>query len=218
MTISPEDPLRLRAKTYEAIRNLLISGQCEKGLQLTEAKLAVQLGVSRTPVREALMRLSDEGLIETRVNGTRVVADLRSKMIEVLHIRTRLEPFGVGLAAHRVTGEDLEALWEIQRRIEALDEDWASNCEELLELNRSFHRQIIAHCGNASLIEVLDRLSPFSVLPRTLTLYSDEERRTSFSEHRSLLDHLWKRDMEGAELQARLHLIRGIKAFENAFG
>lgn len=214
----PTEASQLRERTYEELQRLLLSGEFPVGTPLTEMKLADRLGVSRTPVREALTRLADDGLVDTRPSGTRVVADLGKKVAEVLQIRVQLEPFAAGLAANRVNTDDLNALGEIQDRIEMLMKDWDSHVEELLRLNRQFHRQIVGHCGNASLVDVLDRLSPFAVFPRTLTLYTEAQRIQAFAEHRDILDALWKRDPAGAEAITRTHLMRGATAIRKAIG
>lgn len=216
--MSSSEAAQLRDQIYEELQRLLLSGQFAAGTALTEMKLAERLGVSRTPVREALMRLLDEGLVEARPSGTRVVIDLRKKVAEILQIRLQLEPLAVGLAAHQVNTADLDELNALQDKIETLSKDWNANTDALLDLNRQFHRQIVGHCGNKSLIETLDRMSPFAVFPRTLTLYTDAQRMQAFAEHRDILDALWTRDQATAEAVSRTHLMRGAAAIKMALG
>ncbi len=198
------------------MQDLLLSGEYAIGTPLVEAKLAAELGVSRTPVREALTRLEEDGLVETHGSGKRRVADLRAKVADVFQIRLKLEPFAAGLAAHRMTGADIDELRSLQTHIERLMENWEANSAQVQELNSRFHRMIVNHCGNQSLIDVLVRLAPFSVFPKILTHYSNEDRDTAFREHRVILDALWRRDAAEVEKMTLEHLTRGANAIQIA--
>ncbi len=202
--------LSLRDQAYELIRDLLVSGEFAADEALSEAKLGERLKISRTPVREALVRLTDDGLVETRPNGTRVVPDLLAKVPHVIEVRIRLEPFAAALAARRMTSDDLEQLTELQDKLEELLTDWDRNESELLRLNTRFHRVVISHCGNPVLIETLSRLEPFSVFPRILSNFDHNARCVAFSEHRDILDALWKRDEERAEKITHDHIARAL--------
>lgn len=202
----------LRERAYDMLRELLVSGEIRVEETLSEARLAEKLNISRTPVREALVRLIDDGLVESRPNGTRVVADLIAKVPHVIEVRLRLEPFASALAARRMTSDDLDALAAQQDAIEKLLENWDDNKDEILRQNRLFHRTIIEHCGNPTLIDTLARLEPFSVFPRSLTYFSEEDRVQAFKEHREVLDALWRRDSAAAEAISFRHIERAMKA------
>lgn len=195
---------------------MLMAGQFQRGDRLAENRVGEMLGVSRTPVREALARLAAEGLVEIRPNGSRVVADLWAKVAEVLAIRCKLEPFGVGLAAHRMTGDQFRALETLQDRMEEILPRAASAMDELLDLNQRFHWTIVTYCGNASLVEVLDRFRPFTIFPRILTHYSPAELELAIGEHRAIMDALWHRDAAAAEKLTAAHLERGVAAIRGA--
>lgn len=203
---------RLGGGAYESLRAMLMSGQFQHGDPLVESRIGKMLGVSRTPVREALALLAAEGLVEVKPNGTRVVANLWAKVAEVLAIRWKLEPFGVGMAAHRMTGEQFHELELLQDRMVEVLPDHGDRMDELLDLNQRFHWTIVTFCGNASLIDVLDRFRPFTVFPRILTHYSDDELRTAIGEHRRILDALWRRDPAESEKLTAIHLERGVTA------
>lgn len=194
---------------YEAIRNLVLSGVLAHGEQLVESQLAERFNVSRTPVREALARLTSEGLVEHRPNRTKYVADLWTKVEDVLAIRLRLEPWAASLASYRMAAADIDGLRAMQDRMERLLDDPENTMEELLVLNRSFHERIVSFCGNPSLIEVLDRLRPYSVFPRILERYSSDTLRIATLEHREIIEGLWQRDKNGIERLVSAHLERG---------
>ncbi|WP_409463172.1 GntR family transcriptional regulator [Amycolatopsis sp. GA6-003] len=207
-----EDGGSLGDSAYESLRAMLMAGKFQRGDRLAENRVGEMLGVSRTPVREALARLAAEGLVEIRPNGSRVVADLWAKVAEVLAIRGKLEPFAVSLAAHRMTGEQFRALETLQDRMEKILPSAASAMDELLDLNQRFHWTIVTYCGNASLVEVLDRFRPFTIFPRILTRYPPAELELAIGEHRAIMDALWHRDAAKSEQLAAAHLERGIAA------
>ena len=202
----------LREQAYDLIRDLLLSGEFAAEEPLSEAKLGERLHISRTPVREALMRLADDGLVETRPNGTRVVANLLAKVPQVIEVRLRLEPFAAALAARRMTSDELEELMAAQDRMEELLPDWDRHEMELLRGNTRFHRYIVQRCGNPTLVDTLKRLEPFSVFPRILSRIEPEQRRIAFAEHRQILDALWKREEARVEHLTYDHIARALNS------
>lgn len=197
------------ATTYEALRRLILSGALPQGEQIIETQLAERLGVSRTPVRDALTRLVGEGLVEQRPNRTRYVADLWLKVRDVLAVRTRLEPWAAALASYNLSAADIDVLRALQDRMEALLENSSEHIEELLRMNRAFHEQLTSYCDNPALIEVLVRLRPYSVFPRIIERYTPETLREAILEHRQIIDALWSRDQAAVERIMTIHLERG---------
>jgi DNA-binding GntR family transcriptional regulator len=194
---------------------MLVSSELGIGTALTEQRLAQQLGVSRTPIREALSRLSAEGLVETRPNGTKVVADLWPKVCDVFAIRVKLEPWAAALASQRMTAQDIESLRQLQDRMEVIVDD-PSGIAELSELNQQFHWTVVTFCGNTPLIETLDRLRPYSVVPKIVEQYAPAVRHEAILEHRLIIDGLWRRDATETEELVRTHLDRGFDTLKNA--
>jgi DNA-binding GntR family transcriptional regulator len=203
--------------TYELLHQLILSGAIAQGEQLVETQLAERLHVSRTPVRDALTRLIGEGLVEQRPNRTKYVANLWLKVRDVLAVRIRLEPWAAALASYNLSAADIDVLRSMQDRMEELLPHSAANMEEMLRLNRGFHERLISYCGNAALIEVLDRLRPYSVFPRIIERYDPETLREATLEHREIIDALWSRDQVEVERIVRLHLERGNAAVGDMF-
>lgn len=200
--------------TYESLRHLILSGELAQGEQIVETQLADILGVSRTPVRDALTRLIAEGLVEQRPNRTKYVANLWLKVRDVLAVRTRLEPWAAALASYNLSAADIAQLRRLQDRMEELLEDSEENIEELLQLNRTFHEQLTSYCNNPALIEVLERMRPYSVFPRIIERYTPETLRTAILEHREIIEALWNRDEAEVERIVTVHLERGNAAIE----
>lgn len=202
-------PLGETPTTYEALRRLILSGKLAQGEQIVETYLADVLGVSRTPVRDALTRLIAEGLVEQRPNRTKYVADLWLKVRDVLAVRTRLEPWAAALASDHLSTVDIDQLRRLQDRMEALLNNSTENIEELLRLNRAFHEKLTSFSKNTALIEVLARLRPYSVFPRIIERYSPETLKVAILEHREIIDALWNRDKVEVERIVTVHLERG---------
>lgn len=206
------DSREATSSTYESLRDLVLSGAIAQGEQIVESQIADRLGVSRTPVRDALARLTSEGLVEQRPNRTKFVSNLWLKVEDVLAIRNRLEPWAASLASYNMTAADIDGLRGVQDRMEDLLSDPGNNMEELLVLNRSFHARIASCCGNPSLVEVLDRLRPYSVFPRIIERYSHDTLRVATLEHRDIIEALWQRDQTEIERLVSVHLERGSTA------
>lgn len=204
----------LQSTVYFTLKASIMAGQLRAGQRFFEKDVAERLGVSRTPLREALRRLEAQGLVmftEGR-RGFEVVDPIGDVTI-VYEIRQRLEGLAARLAAEHITVPQLEVLDGIQARmVKVLDRNEAkTHVEELAELNMKFHGEVNAACGEARLINLIDQLSPLYVSRKIVMLYSKEELKRSFSEHAEILAALWERDGERAEQLIHQHLKAGQK-------
>ncbi len=148
-------------KLYEAVRGRIVSGELEPGSVLTEAELADAYGVSKTPVREALVLLRHEGFVDSMPRIGHVVATFTIQdVLEVFHLRSILEAEAAGLAAERITEEEIAALLENREKESALLEgaDGAGVYERAYELNVAFHHLIARASGNRRLADLIKRL------------------------------------------------------------
>ena len=152
----PEAPSRFATKAeavYGEIRRRILTGVLEPGAPINQDALAPELGVSVTPVREAVRRLEAEGLVRFEAHKTVIVTPLsRDELRELYDLRLQLDPYAASLAASRATKDELD---EIERLARAPASD--DPLEQLIR-NRAFHRAIYARSGNNLLIETLDRL------------------------------------------------------------
>ena len=133
-----------------------------QGARLGEADLADSLGVSRTPVREALRRLGSEGLLATLPNkGARVRTWTASELGDIFDLRALLEGHAAARAATRVTDADISAMNDLVSRMEAATGEGVSPDIDLItELNGAFHGAIVAASGNSLLPELMNSLHP----------------------------------------------------------
>jgi DNA-binding GntR family transcriptional regulator len=195
----------LREQVYAILRGLILTGQAGPGTALDERAIAGELGISRTPVREAVKKLGDEGLVEIRAQSGTTVSPLRRGQIEEAHvIRRALEVESAGRAAERVTKADLHRLEDLLLLHSAALE--RRRYADAIALDDAFHRAICEICGFPALwraVEIskapLDRCR-HAMIPRV------GAGRTTLAEHRRILDALARRDPEAARQTMRDHL------------
>ncbi|EPX85313.1 Ldh family oxidoreductase [Salipiger mucosus] len=183
----PIDRLKLSERARESIRERIISGQFSMGEKLTESGLARLLGVSKSPVREALLQLEREGLIVLSANRTTHVFSMgASEIAELGELRQILESEAMRLACLRNPGPLGQALVAIVARMEqALSRDQS---EAYKLLDQEFHRAIFEHCGN-SYVRANFRMLSFRVQALRNRLSMDPELNArSLKEHQGIRD------------------------------
>ncbi len=192
----------------DGVRGLILRGEYAPGDRLGEVELAETLGVSRTPVREALRQLAAEGLVELVPNkGARVIAWTPGELEQVFELRAQVEGFAAHQAALRATDDDIAHLAELaeahSRATAARDRD----PELVYELNGAFHGLVAATAGGASLQGVLGGLVHTVVLHRTLHTFDDAAMERSSRHHLEIVDAVRARDGVWAESVMRAHLL-----------
>lgn len=201
-TALPRRQLRVpRAGLYEQaatrLRQLIVRGDLAPGQQLLEADLSDALGVSRTPLREALKQLASEGLVELRLNRSTIVAPLRrNELIELFEALSGIERCAAELAATRMEARDFEQLETMQGRIE-----WHHNRGEMrdyFEINQHIHGAIVGFARNGVLKATHDVLLPRAERARFFGLSVLGRWEESVRDHREILDALKARDPERA--------------------
>src|SRR5689334_18454447 len=157
MRIEPLEQGSLSARTYLTLKDALIGGKFRPGQRLLMQELALQLGTSVTPVREACMRIVAERGLEVRSGRFVTVPDLTiERYMEIRTIRMELEGLAAELAAKHVTPADVKAMSELQARFESADEAHAST--EAIRLNRDFHFKVYALSRMPMLISHIEGL------------------------------------------------------------
>jgi GntR family transcriptional regulator, rspAB operon transcriptional repressor len=195
----------LRDQIYQLVRSLIIIGQLRPGQPVNEIEIAEQLGVSRTPVREAVKRISDEGLINVFAqNGTFVTEISRKALEEAYIIRNALEMESVRRAAGKMTQEHEEALEDII----ALHETAISRrrFSDAIRLDDQFHRYIAEINGLSMLWRAVDISKAQMDRGRYRALPSPGSGETTIAQHRSILAALHAQDAAQAMEAMRLHL------------
>jgi DNA-binding GntR family transcriptional regulator len=201
--------LPLSDAVYHSISQALRAGRFEANSRLVESELAEALGVSRTPIRDALRRLESDGLVRSEPNRGYVVADLMEDVAHVFLIRERLEGLAAAMAADTITRPELEELDALQAEMEQLLATVPTDIDRLVELNGQLHQRITDASRSPRLIRLIERLHPQYMSYQVLRIYSDDERRRSIREHREILDALWQRDSATAERVIHRHLEHG---------
>ena len=157
LEIDQQEYTPLRDVVFNTLRQAIIKGDLKPGERLLEIQLADKLGVSRTPVREAIRKLELEGLV-TMVprRGTTVLGITKKHLKDVLEIRSALEELALELACRRVTSEQYEELVRLEGLLEAKKD--SDNAFELSDIDEKFHEQIYQATNNPRLIQLLANL------------------------------------------------------------
>ncbi|MGI6452639.1 MAG: GntR family transcriptional regulator [Syntrophomonadaceae bacterium] len=195
----------LRELVLEAIREAIINGTLKPRERLMEIQLAEELGVSRTPIREALRKLELEGFIVMVPRKGAFVADISFKDItEVFEIRAALESLAAGLAAERITDEEIEAL---ERNLVAKAEAIAANdLQKLVEVDTNFHETIYQASRNQRLRSIISNLREQIQRFRTQSLSFPGRMKYSLAEHRAIVEAIEARDTHLARQLAQEHI------------
>jgi DNA-binding GntR family transcriptional regulator len=208
-TAAPAPRGSLVERAYAAIRRRILDNAYPPGMQALEQTLAAELGISRTPVREALIRLQQEGLVEVIPrHGMRVLPVSPADMKDIYEMLTALEAMAAELVVRRQPGEDalrplVEATRDMGKALKAEDLDaWARADER-------FHRHLIDLTGNRLLIEAVQNCWDRAHRARMVTLRMRPKPAHSTQEHMEVVDMIRKGDARGAFEAHRRHRERG---------
>lgn len=195
-------------RAYQGVLSMILAGAVAEGEWLREVTLAEQLGVSRTPVREALKRLSAEGAVDLHPRrGAQVISLTEDETASLFELRARFEPLAVRLAVPRLSAEQLDALADLGDRMESLREaarpDWA----EMSRLNNEFHAVFIRHSGNRHLSLAIQTVIRPVLVARTFQTYTPQALERSMRHHAELVDAARVGDADWAEAVMRAHIL-----------
>ena len=187
----------LRETVYERLRDWIVTGTLAPAEVLRDGEVAERLGVSRTPVREALRRLEDEGLVETAKNRwTRVKQPLLAQAQHVYPIVLSLELLALQLALPQLSERNLDRMQRANRSLEEALE--AKDTEAALKSDTAFHAVIAERSGNPELVALLGTLKRKVVLLERTYFGFASLGRESALEHSHLLDALRRHDLAAA--------------------
>jgi DNA-binding GntR family transcriptional regulator len=175
----------------------ILSGEVTGGDELSEVTLAEQFGVSRTPVREALNRLANDGLVENGRNRRATVRTMsRETVVEVYQVRQCLESGAARLAAKAMKSDEVERLARLAEKLapkaSRIDQ------ERALAFDADLHGSIARHCGNRRLADEIRRYSNFVPILQRLAGRRDDRLILAYEQHLIILDALRNRDGEQA--------------------
>lgn len=211
---APIRPVTKADLAYQEIRQKILEGELAPETSLDQEALAKWLGLSTTPVREALRRLESERLVVSRAHRDTIVAPLSAATVEEVYaIRLSLDPLAVSLAAAHADGA-------ARARIVALSREHPTEGDPLgaVTHNRRLHRAIYAAGGNATLTEILDSLWDLTDRYRLIVSGDHAIVAGAYAEHTAIVTAVVEGDSEGAADLMRAHLTASLHRIRAAVG
>lgn len=195
---------------YEAVRRAIMDGSLRPGERIVEERVGQALGVSRTPVREALMRLERENLIARSSRGMVVRSFSAAEVYDIYDLRAQVESYAARLATERLTDYGLHDLRGIHQEMLAElasgspdDHGWTMR---LAQINQSFHLAVVEAARSAPLERIMTQVVQTPVIYKAYLWYEEPEKQRSTEDHEELLRHLAARDAQAAEARWRAHI------------
>jgi DNA-binding GntR family transcriptional regulator len=205
LTLTIDRSARAWQQVYVTLRHAIVSAQLEPGLSVSEQELAERLGVSRTPVREALIRLSEEGLVGIYPQTGTVIAPIRyPKVYQSLVIRSALECRSIRYTVSAIESDDIRRL----RQIISDQKHYAKsrNDESFLLSDDAFHRTMVEISGNLEVWKVIESTKAHHDRIRHLATHLNLYNAQRVHEHETIIDALERRDASDAERLLEVHL------------
>jgi DNA-binding GntR family transcriptional regulator len=203
------DPSKSQARSradfvYDRLRDAISDGRIAGGERVREEDVARNLGVSRTPVREALQRLQQRGILILGPGRGLMVAQLsHEQVVELYAMREILEGSAARFAAMHATTDEIATLYELQEQLRTAGDDMLH-----VTLNRRFHQAIYEAAHNRYLLQTLESLNDSFALLRSSTFRLPHRTRDSDEERRRIIAAIEKRDPDLAEKEAREHIVQ----------
>lgn len=204
---------------FSELRRGIIAGDYEPGSRLIETQIGEALDVSRTPVREALVRLAAEGFVDLiRNRGAFVSKWSEQDLEEIFGLRVMLESYGTALAAGNIEPEEIERLDELAIQMDrSLAEQRPGYVEECAELNTVFHGTLVGAARNQRLSAIVSSLTQLPLIHRTISLQKPGELARSFAQHRDMITAMQEGDSQWAEALMRAHILAGRDVMRRAY-
>jgi DNA-binding GntR family transcriptional regulator len=211
---APIEHSDLNLKVYEHLRAALLSGELRAGEKLNLTTLSSQLGVSRSPVHQALTRLATEGLVDVRSRRGYTVTPLTTKALdEEYEIRLALELMAAERAVGTLSSEQLAELWvALDATLETMAEDHPWDLRRYIQANQSFHRLMLDYAGNDALSSVYGKLRVSLLMERVLSGWNVEGLTAELCEQHIALYRAYEAgDLAAAQKVIRAHVELGRK-------
>jgi DNA-binding GntR family transcriptional regulator len=190
---------------YRNLRIAILNGELTPNARLVEVDLARAMGVSRTPLREALAQLRRDGLISSAERGGYILTDPRQDILDSYHVRAAIEGYAARLAAENITNVEIQALRANVAENAVAD---LSDTVRRAKLNLAFHCMVAKAARSPRIQREFENLSEFIFTDEDMTLHSIEDARQFVHEHGLLINALELRDGDAADRIVRAHLHR----------
>jgi len=207
MQIEIQNHRPLREIVYEELKMQIMTGKIEPGTRMMEVELAEDMGVSRTPVREAIRKLEKEGLVVIEPRRGAYASQLTKKdMLDILLVREAMEGLAAYLAVQNISEEQKKRIVEVAK---AYDEALANgDTAALVDNDTEFHTILVEASGNRILLSMIEQLQEYVIRFRYL-YYDDYKRAEKISEeHKIIAKAIVSGDADGAKKAASLHIER----------
>ena len=211
LTLNMNAYLPLRDVVFNTLREAILKGDLKPGERLMELQLASKLGVSRTPIREAIRMLEQEGLaVTTPRKGAEVAKMTLKDMEDVLEIRDALDELAVRIACQKITDEQLKQLEDVKELFEKNTQ--TNKVKNIAEADVSFHDVIYEATGNPKLVTLLNNLREQVYRYRVEYIKDPKNYPTLIAEHEAILDSLKNRDVKNAVEAMHVHVANQAEA------
>ncbi len=204
--------LSLANQVYQTIENNILSGVYKTGEIISESKLSEELGVSRTPVREAMARLENDRLIGISPSGTVVLGITDNDVMDMFTVKKFLEPKVAKMAAANISEEELAKLKDILDQQEFYEEK--KNIEKVRNLDTQFHDIIYSACGSSIFQSILSPIHHKLMKYRKDSLTNTDRSHYSICEHMDIYNALKSRDIEKTEEIVAKHIDAACKSIK----
>ena len=197
----------LREMVYEELKMQILTGAIVPGTRMMEVELAKEIGVSRTPIREAIRKLEKEGLVTIEPRRGAYASQISTEdMVEILEVRQNMEGLAAFFAASRMKPEQLTELKDVSEHYNTAVQ--VGNMEEMIKHDTRFHRIIVESCNNKILVQMIEQLQ--ELVLRFRYIYYDNFRRAENmpEEHQLILDAIESGNAEAARSAADVHIDR----------
>lgn len=206
--------LPLRDVVFNTLREAILKGELKPGERLMELQLAAKLGVSRTPIREAIRMLEQEGLAVTVPRKGAEVAKMTEKdMEDVLVIRATLDQLAVELACDAITEEQLKQLQNAGKNFE--NSLQTGNLKKIAQADVEFHEVIYQATGNIKLVTMLNNLREQMYRYRVEYLKDDSKYQELIREHHAIMEGIRAKDKKRASEMMKDHVLNQAVAIKN---
>ena len=199
-------------ETYKKLRYRIVTHELKPMEPLNEKALMDHYGLGRTPMREVLLQLQRDGLIQRFSRSGTIVSPVDIQIYKHnIEIRTVLEGLAGELAAERITAEELKTLEEILRRVEELEKQDHEHLKELMQYEFDFHNLIYQATHNPKLFDILNELQAISARFWHYQMFSKQELLDQFIDHREVMAALHQRDGRRAGEILKNHIQKVLK-------
>lgn len=202
----------LAEQVYDQIEHNILTGKYAQGEIISEKRLSEELGVSRTPIREAMSRLAHEKLIKESTNGTIVVGVTENDVRDLMAVKTRIETLAVRRAAEYITDEEIKELKDNVEQQEFFAQK--KDAEKVRDLDTQFHDIIYQASRSITFETILTPIHHKMLKFRKVSLEKENRIYDSVAEHRALYEAIADRDADRAETLVSIHIDHAFKSMK----